>query len=201
MGCWTVVDCDGTLEAQQLMILSWKQLYTAKYFESREKFLTLFKHCLNNATEPTKVVFNVTDTTSKLRIVTINTNNVKVIIRLIIYRRRPQGGQHMTWQRNMKSLTEGLSRVGNVMLAGWGPRDPSQLRLATLSDMASSRSQWRSRTFSLAPSFWRYLDYLSIFKFLPLISDVTSVISFYVACMVTRTNVSHSVHGCETELN
>ena len=36
-------------------------------------------------------------------------------------------GQHMTWQRNMKCLTEGLSRVGNVRLAGWGPRDPSHL--------------------------------------------------------------------------
>ena len=47
----------------------------------------------------------------------------------------------MTWQRNMKSLTEGLSRVGNVRLAGWGPRDPSHVWLETLSDMASSRSQ------------------------------------------------------------
>ena len=43
--------------------------------------------------------------------------------------KRPSGGQHMTWQRNMKSLTEGLSRVGNVRLAGWGPRDPSHLWL------------------------------------------------------------------------
>ena len=58
----------------------------------------------------------------------------------------------MTWQRNMKSLTEGLSHVGNVRLAGWGPRDPSHLWLETLSDMASSRSQWRSCTFSLALS-------------------------------------------------
>ena len=66
--------------------------------------------------------------------------------------KRPSGGQFMTWQRNMKSLTEGLSRVGNVRLAGWGPRDPSHLWLETLSDMASSRSQWRSCTFSLALS-------------------------------------------------
>ena len=66
--------------------------------------------------------------------------------------KRPLGGQHMTWQRNMKSLTEGLSHVGNVRLAGWGPRDPSHLWLETLSDMASSRSQWRSCTFSLALS-------------------------------------------------
>ena len=63
----------------------------------------------------------------------------------------PSGGQHITWQRNMKSSTEGLSRVGNVRLAGWGPRDQSHLRLETLSDMAS-RSQWRSCTFSLALS-------------------------------------------------
>ena len=42
---------------------------------------------------------------------------------------RPSGGQHMTWQRNMKSLIEGLSCVGNVRLAGWGPRDPSHLWL------------------------------------------------------------------------
>ena len=41
--------------------------------------------------------------------------------------KRPSSGQHMTWQRNMKSLTEGLSHVGNVGLAGLGPRDPSQL--------------------------------------------------------------------------
>ena len=47
----------------------------------------------------------------------------------------------MTWQRNMKSLPEGLSSVGNGRLADWGPRDPSHLWLETLSDMASSRSQ------------------------------------------------------------
>ena len=62
------------------------------------------------------------------------------------------GGQHMIWQRNMKSPTEGLSRVGNVRLTGWGTRDPSHLWLETLSDMASFRSQWRSCTFSLGPS-------------------------------------------------
>ena len=66
--------------------------------------------------------------------------------------KRPSGGQHMTWQRNMKSLTEGLSRVINVRLAGWGPRDSSYLWLETLSDMASPRSQWRSCTFSIALS-------------------------------------------------
>ena len=63
--------------------------------------------------------------------------------------KRPSGGQHMTWQRNMKSLNEGLSRVGNVRLAGWGPRDPSHLCLEFLSDMACSRGHWRSCTFSI----------------------------------------------------
>ena len=58
----------------------------------------------------------------------------------------------MTWQRNIKSLTDGQSRVGNVGLAGWGPRDPSHLWLEILSDITSSRSQWRSCTFSLALS-------------------------------------------------
>ena len=43
-------------------------------------------------------------------------------------RERTSGGQHMTWQRNMKSLTKGLHHVGNVRLAGWGPLDPSYLR-------------------------------------------------------------------------
>ena len=55
--------------------------------------------------------------------------------------KRPSGGQHNTWQRNMKSLNKDLSRVGNVRLAGCGPRDPSHLWLETLSDMPSSRSQ------------------------------------------------------------
>ena len=117
--------------------------------------------------------------------------------------KRPSGGQHMTWQRNMKSLTEGLSRVGNVRLVGWKPWDPSHLWLETLSDEASSRSQWRSLYISLVCPFFlesTLTTYLS-FKFLPLISDVTLVISCYVAFMVTRTNISHSVHGCETEPN
>ena len=41
--------------------------------------------------------------------------------------KRPSGGKNMTYQRNMKSLTEGLSRVCNVRLGGWGPQDPSYL--------------------------------------------------------------------------
>ena len=54
--------------------------------------------------------------------------------------KRPSGGQLMTWQRNMKPLTKGLSSVGNVRLTGFGPQDPSHLWLETLRDMAS-RSQ------------------------------------------------------------
>jgi hypothetical protein len=58
--------------------------------------------------------------------------------------KRPRGGQVMTWQRNMKALTSQLSRVGNCRLPGWGPRDDSHQWLETLTDMAQSRSQWRS---------------------------------------------------------
>ena len=62
----------------------------------------------------------------------------------------------------MKSLTEGLSRVGNVRLAGWEPRYPSHLLLETLSDL-ESRSQWRSCTFNLALFFLETLTtYLSL---------------------------------------
>ena len=46
----------------------------------------------------------------------------------------------------MKSPAEGLSRVGNVILAGLKPRDSSHLWLETLSDMIP-RCQWRSYTF------------------------------------------------------
>ena len=58
--------------------------------------------------------------------------------------KRVPGGQSMTWQRSMKSLTTRLSCVGRVRLPGWGPRDPAHLWLETLSDMARSRDQWRS---------------------------------------------------------
>ena len=54
---------------------------------------------------------------------------------------RVKGGQSLTWQQNMKSLTAGLSRVGRVRLPGWGPRDPPTLWLQTLSDMSNCRSQ------------------------------------------------------------
>ena len=57
--------------------------------------------------------------------------------------KRPRGGQFMTWQRSMKSLTAELSRVGNCRLPGWGPREDSMKWLETLSDMAQARHQWR----------------------------------------------------------
>ena len=60
-------------------------------------------------------------------------------------------------------VQSGLSRVGNVRLAGWGPRGPSYLWLETLSDMACPHSQWHSCTFSLALSFRDTLTtYLSL---------------------------------------
>ena len=61
----------------------------------------------------------------------------------------PSGGQHMTWQRNMKSSTEGSSHVGNVRLASWKSRDRLHLWLETLGNLVNSRNQWRSCTFSL----------------------------------------------------
>ena len=57
--------------------------------------------------------------------------------------KRQQGGQHMTWQRSMKTVTSKLSRVGNCRLPGWGPKDLSHRWLETLAEMAQSRSQWR----------------------------------------------------------
>ena len=65
-----------------------------------------------------------------------------------------------TWKLFIILLS--LSRVGNVRLAGWAPRDPSHLLLETLSDVASSRSQWRPCTFSLALSSQRSFDHLSL---------------------------------------
>ena len=50
----------------------------------------------------------------------------------------------MTWQRNMKALTDKLSRFGNCRLPGWGPWDKPGRWLETLTDMAQSRCQWRS---------------------------------------------------------
>ena len=58
--------------------------------------------------------------------------------------KRPRGGQSMTWQRSMKTLTSKLSRVGACRLPGWGPRDGSVKWLETLADMAQNRHQWRS---------------------------------------------------------
>ena len=86
---------------------------------------------------------------------------------------RDSRGPHTILQRNVKSSTKGLSHIGNVRLAVWGPRDPSQLWLETLSDVASSRSQWRSCAFSLALSSWRHLNCLFMVEFPSPILDMT----------------------------
>ena len=61
-----------------------------------------------------------------------------------------RGGQFMTWERNMKSLTGQLSRAGNCRLPGWGPRDSPVKWLETLADMAQERNQWRSCIHAIA---------------------------------------------------
>jgi hypothetical protein len=58
--------------------------------------------------------------------------------------KKPPGGQNTTWLRNMKSLTQPLSKVGRSRLPGWGAREHPTLWLRTLADMAACRSQWRS---------------------------------------------------------
>ena len=55
--------------------------------------------------------------------------------------RKLKGGQPMTWQRGLKSLTRSLGSVGAVRLPGWGPRDPPSAWLASVRDMALNRSQ------------------------------------------------------------
>jgi hypothetical protein len=49
---------------------------------------------------------------------------------------KARGGQALTWQRQIRSLTGALNRVGSVRLPGWGPRDSSHRWLVTLQDMA-----------------------------------------------------------------
>ena len=58
--------------------------------------------------------------------------------------RRVQGGQILTWQRQMKSETQKLSKIGPVRLPGWDYRAPPYVWLETLRDMALNRSQWRA---------------------------------------------------------
>ena len=58
--------------------------------------------------------------------------------------RKVQGGQVMTWQRQMRSATSRLGTVGSCRLPGWGPRSPPFAWLETLRDMAFDRSQWRT---------------------------------------------------------
>jgi hypothetical protein len=57
--------------------------------------------------------------------------------------RKVQGGQPMTWRREMKKATTKLATVGRVRLPGWGPRDSQNRWLETLGDMATNRVQWR----------------------------------------------------------
>jgi hypothetical protein len=66
--------------------------------------------------------------------------------------KKPTGGQHMTWLRNMKALTLPLSKIGRYRLPGWGPRDHPLSWLQTLSDIAACRSQWRACIHSISNS-------------------------------------------------
>ena len=53
----------------------------------------------------------------------------------------------MTWQREMKNATVGLSRVVSSRLPDRDPKDNSTRWLDTLKDMAMNREQWRSCQF------------------------------------------------------
>jgi hypothetical protein len=57
--------------------------------------------------------------------------------------KKPQGGQHMTWRRGMKKLTEKLALVDRTRLPGWNRKDKNNQWLETLCTMARNRSQWR----------------------------------------------------------
>ena len=99
---------------------------------------------------------------------------------------RHSGDSSTTWQRNMKSLTEGLSRVGNLRLAGWVPRDSFifgfKLWVIQHVSAVSGVLVLSLLTFSL-----RQLDCSFTFGFLSLISSVTLFTSRGVAGMPTRT--------------
>lgn len=58
--------------------------------------------------------------------------------------RKASGGQMVTWQKALKSITKGLGSVGASRLPGWGPRDAPCAWLQTLQDMAANRCQWRT---------------------------------------------------------
>ena len=58
-------------------------------------------------------------------------------------RRKPKGGQSMTWQKGMNYVTRSLGSVGLSRLPVCGTRDPPNARLKTLPDMAANWSQWR----------------------------------------------------------
>ncbi|CAH8552205.1 unnamed protein product [Heterobilharzia americana] len=57
--------------------------------------------------------------------------------------KKAQGSQTKTWHQCVKSLTVGLSHVGQCRLASWGLRDKRNQWLETLGDMAQDRCQWR----------------------------------------------------------
>ena len=59
------------------------------------------------------------------------------------WKRRP-GGQQMKWQREEKTATVSLSRVGSSRLPGWDSKDNSTRWLDTLKNMAVNCEQWRS---------------------------------------------------------
>lgn len=58
--------------------------------------------------------------------------------------RKAQGGQPMTWKRDLKQTTQKLGTAGAIRLPGWGVRERPNTWLETLHDMASNRSQWRT---------------------------------------------------------
>ena len=72
--------------------------------------------------------------------------------------RKPRGGQSLTWQKEMKTITRRLSVAGSARLPGWGPRDSDTSWLETLQDMAMNRSQWRTCCQSLVSSVeWMFV--------------------------------------------
>ena len=48
----------------------------------------------------------------------------------------------MTWQREMKNATVGLSTVGSSYSTSWDPKDDSTRWVDTLKDMVMNREQW-----------------------------------------------------------
>lgn len=53
-------------------------------------------------------------------------------------------GQSMSWAKSMKSLTSGLADIVAAGQPSWGPRDPPERWLDTLSCMTQCGGHWRS---------------------------------------------------------